>query len=112
MKKTNVQKLIAILIIGLLMMGGMESCNKDDNATPNEKDTLGWGNEPINEIITIEQVLSESLYSELSNNSIINPYSNTLEKKLFNGQILFTKLCGKYHPPKLQNHLKLLIILC
>lgn len=81
MKKINVQKMIAFLIIGLLMMDGMVSCNKEDNATPNEKDTLGWGNEPINEIITIEQVLSESLYSELSNNSIINPYTNTLEEK-------------------------------
>lgn len=32
MKKINVQKMIAILIIGLLMIGGMGSCNKDDQS--------------------------------------------------------------------------------
>lgn len=38
MKKTNVQKMIAILIIGLLMMGGWESCKKDDNDGPQERE--------------------------------------------------------------------------
>ncbi len=41
MKKTNVQKLIAILIIGLLMMGGLESCDKDKN-----DDTPQGGKDP------------------------------------------------------------------
>lgn len=38
MKKTHAQKLIAILIIGLLMMGGWESCKKDDNDGPQERE--------------------------------------------------------------------------
>ena len=46
MKKTNVQKLIAILIIGLLMMGGIMSCHKDENddikQPPKKKYSLGY----------------------------------------------------------------------
>ena len=38
MKKTNVQQLIAILIIGLLMLGGMGACHKDDNVDPQKQD--------------------------------------------------------------------------
>ena len=70
MKKTNVQKLIAILIIGLLMMGGMESCNKDKS-----------DDSPIIEIRDDEPVYPETMYDE--SKCTIHYYQQSLEKEAF-----------------------------